>query len=739
MIRDAADQRPLRDAIVTIYGKKKGKLSVTSKHDGHAQFSGLCLETYHYTILHAGCPPAKGSFQLNGDTTIVIYLSHVNLVLPEVTVTNSKIELEHMSLQRIKASVFEQNQFKPLSEIMTAIPGVTVLRTGGQISKPVIRGMNSQRLAVLNHGMPQAGQQWGNDHAPEVSSFIYDSTSVIRGIASVEYPSGHMGGALVADKKASFTDEHLHGTLHTGYFSNGNGLWNHLKLEKADPQGGGFRADVAYKSAGDLKAPDHYLRNTGVREFSAGILWKYNYSKKVSNTFNYNYFKTTIGILRGAHIGNVSDLEEALQRTRPFFTEDRFIYSIDLPRQEVAHHTINNTTEFKLSRGSLFRLRLGFQHNDRNEFDFRRSGENERPSLSLVQNDFYADGIFVRKSQKSGIQVRITDNTNNPETGILPLIPDYLSHRIGLFYSADLKLSGRSATIGARYDLVHIQAFPVLRSIPLTVLEENRFFHKVTTNLIYPVVNTRNILMTWEGQLTTRAPDVNELYSFGLHQGVAGIEEGNRNLKNEFGIQHHLNSLLYYNQITVRADAYAYLFRNFINLEPTGELRSTIRGAFPVFAYNQYRLALMTGIDGLIEIEMTKSLHLEVKNSILCAQNIVEGIPLAWMPANRADAGFRITLPDFGKVKMTEWRISSLFVARQRRLLPDQDFMPPPPGYILFNSVLSLGVPVSKNILQISIAVENLFNRPYRDFLNRWKYFSDDIGRNIILSVRYSF
>lgn len=738
-VKDVSGAKPLRDAYISLSGNRTGRRSAVSSPEGIANFQDLCPGNYHYTVLHAGCAPLQGMIKIHTDTSIAVLLSHSAVVLPEVHITGQRIRPEHASVKHIKSSIVEENQFKPLSDILVAVPGVTTLRTGGQISKPLIRGMNAQRIAVLNHGMPLAGQQWGNDHAPELSSFIYDSVAVVRGIAAVEYPAGHMGGALIADKKASFIDQHLHGTKQAGYFSNGRGFWSHLKLEKGINNKGGIRADVAYKAAGDLNAPGYYLRNTGVSEFSTGLLWAHKLTKSISNTLNYNYFTTTIGILRGAHIGNVSDLQEAMLRDKPFFTEDRFSRIIDLPRQEVSHHTISNLTSIQLSKGNEIRLKFGYQRNDRSEFDFRRSGEHDRPSLSLVQHDLFGEAVYSSAKHNTGFQYRITDNTNNPETGILPLIPDFRSHRVGMFYSSSAAVFNREIAFGGRYEFTNVQAFPIERSIPLVVLEEFRSFHTATANFTYPIISSTTQLITWEGQITMRAPEVNELYSFGLHQGVAGIEEGDRNLKTEFGYQHHFNTLHHFGNLTLRADAYMYLLQNFINLEPTGELRSTIRGAFPVFAYVQHPLAMLNGIDAQGEYSLSDNVTLEVRGSILYAQNIAAGAPIAWMPANRALTSATFVLPSFGRVKNPEWKVSSLIVARQSRLLPEQDFMPPPPGYSLINTSFLFRIPIDKSVLQVSVMVENLFNRKYRDFLNRWKYFADDIGRNVILSARFSF
>ena len=49
-------------------------------------------------------------------------------------------------------------------------------------------------------------------------------------------------------------------------------------------------------------------------------------------------FNTKLGILRGSHIGNTTDLDLALEKDIPFFTEENFSYNIEAPKQQVSHH-----------------------------------------------------------------------------------------------------------------------------------------------------------------------------------------------------------------------------------------------------------------------------------------------------------------------------------------------------------------------------------------------------------------
>ncbi|MGK0639912.1 TonB-dependent receptor plug domain-containing protein [Schleiferia thermophila] len=736
---DKSSGRALSDAFVVFRSERgRGPGKLTDK-EGVAVFKGLCEGHYHLSITHFGCSPFDGFFLIRSDTSFTAMLSHSVIELPEVLITDNRRSLEEVRMKAIRTEIRERQQFKPIADIATSVPGVQVLRTGGNISKPIIRGMNAQRIAVLNHGMVQAGQQWGNDHAPEISAFIYDSILVVRGISPVHLPAGHLGGAMLAGKSSAFADSHWHGSYAAGFETNGRGHWQHLRLDKGFADAGGIRLDAAFKRSGDMHTPNYYMRNTGMQEWSAGLLWKKNFTPVWNTVLNVDFYRTEIGILRGAHIGNVEDLKEAMSREIPFFTRDEFSYHIDLPRQEVMHLTLSSKTKIHLRNQSEVQVDLGAQINDRKEFDFRRSGENDRPALSLYQWLAFGEVKYSKNFNQLGIQYSITDNTNLPGTGILPLIPDYLSHRASLYYSGQKKLWQKEVSWGLRYDRVYYQAFPIVRSIPLEVLEDVRYYGGFTLNSTINLIQRKNFRLDYEVQLTNRIPEINELFSFGLHQGVAGIEEGNSELRREKAFQQHVNSLVHIGKVTVRADAYGYLFGDFINLEPTGELRSTIRGAFPVFAYRQYDRSLVAGADAIAEYQITEQVGLEIKSAVLYAHHLSEQKPIAWMPANRAEAGFRIKLPEVQRVKSGEWRIHVLMVDRQRRIFENQDFMPPPPGYVLFHTGVDFSIPLKKNYIAVSILMENALNKRYRDFLNRWKYFSDETGINISVSLRYKF
>jgi outer membrane receptor protein involved in Fe transport len=111
-------------------------------------------------------------------------------------------------------------QGETLGQMLETLPGVTSLTTGPSISKPVIRGLHSQRVVVLNNGVVQEGAQWGGEHGPEIDPFSPGRIEVIKGAASVEYGIGAIGGVIRAEPEELPYRESISGTIHLNGYSN---------------------------------------------------------------------------------------------------------------------------------------------------------------------------------------------------------------------------------------------------------------------------------------------------------------------------------------------------------------------------------------------------------------------------------------------------------------------------------------------------------------------------------------
>ena len=86
-----------------------------------------------------------------------------------------------------------------------------------------------------------------------------------------------------------------------------------------------------------------------------------------------------------------------------------------------------------------------------------------------------------------------------------------------------------------------------------------------------------------------------------------------------------------------------------------------------------------------------------------------------------------------------EFSVENKYVFRQLNLNGDQDFIPTPEAYNLLSAKLAGDIQLRKNRLRLFVRGMNLLNSKYRDYLNRQRYFADDIGMNIVLGARLKF
>ena len=64
----------------------------------------------------------------------------------------------------------------------------------------------------------------------------------------------------------------------------------------------------------------------------------------------------------------------------------------------------------------------------------------------------------------------------------------------------------------------------------------------------------------------------------------------------------------------------------------------------------------------------------------------------------------------------------------------------PPKGYSLLhlNSEMSFAV-FEKSKMTIGFTIQNILNTNYRDYLNRTRYYADDLGRNFRVQLKLNY
>ena len=236
-----------------------------------------------------------------------------------------------------------------------------------------------------------------------------------------------------------------------------------------------------------------------------------------------------------------------------------------------------------------------------------------------------------------------------------------------------------------------------------------------------------------------RQPEVNELYSSGLHQGLASIEYGNPNLnaENSFKTLIEIEGDLFKHGV-FQVVGYYQSMQDYIFLKPTGMYEVNISGSFPVFVYDQTN-ATIFGSDITLAYLFAQHISASVQVSLLKGNDVKDNIPLIFMPPNNGLAKLSYTFDDGKNWSNSKVGLSGKYVAKQNHLNDDQDFVPPPEAYFLLGLEAATNRKVGNNTLQISLRVDNMLNTVYRDYLNRQRYFADDLGINFQVRLGYKF
>ncbi|MES2589427.1 MAG: TonB-dependent receptor, partial [Bacteroidota bacterium] len=395
IVLDEHDNKPVPFAKIQIKGKNIGALADSL---GYFTFSSLCEGVYNFSCLHhVGCEPFKFDKEFKKSISNyfdTIYIEFHFQELDETKIVHTVFEISSISV--VKPNELEKKMAlgKTLGELLKQIPGVSTLNTGNSISKPVIHGMHSNRIVSMNNEIRQEGQQWGSEHAPEIDPFLCTDVSLIKGANAIRFGSDAIAGVIqVSPEKLSIT-KGLRGKIQTTAFSNGkSGSISGIleggcsKLTKKDDKHiFSWRIQGTAKQGGTMKTPNYFLKNTAMKEYN--FSWNTVYTfKKWQSEFFYSQFNTDLGIFAGAHIGNLTDLQNAFQAKEPI-EKGEFTYEINRPKQHIEHELFKVKNQYVFNDKHKINLIYGRQFNLRQEFDNHLSYDDSLAALNLPAFQF---------------------------------------------------------------------------------------------------------------------------------------------------------------------------------------------------------------------------------------------------------------------------------------------------------------------------------------------------------------
>ena len=365
---------------------------------------------------------------------------------------------------------------------------------------------------------------------------------------------------------------------------------------------------------------------------------------------------------------------------------------------------------------------------------------------------------------------RYQDNFANPDTGVRRLIPDFDKYDFGAYTTAEWQLNDKVVVnAGIRYDFNRIDAKKfylksrwnergystdfsdiIIQDFPTQYLTNPVFnYHNISASagIKYTINDSNEVLFNYS--LSSRPPNVSELFSDGLHHSAARFEIGDLRFNKE--ISNRVSGT--YNYSSSRFNFLAEIFYNrvadFIYLRPF-DFISTIRGPFPLWEYQQTDAELY-GIDITAKYDVTNNIKLLNKTSFIKGNDLETNLPLIDIPSFNTNNQITFNNEDwynFSASLKSEWvfeqnEFPDFNFDIQNQLTGQMltiDISTPPPAYHLLHFYTEATFSFNgKTNLNVALGVNNIFDTSYRNYLNRLRYFADDLGRNITLQLQLNY
>lgn len=662
----------------------------------------------------------------------------------EIVVTGIRQQASINSVSnKIDESLIDRSMGKSLASILEHVSGVSSIQTGTTVAKPVINGMYGNRILIVNNGARQTGQQWGVDHAPEIDQNSSGSIEVIKGAESVRYGSEALGGIIVMNQKAlPYGQTALSGHLRTLYGNNGKRYSVVAQAEGTMPfsKNLAWRLQGTYANSGDQSTAKYVLNNTGYREhdFSASLGYKLNALKLEGY---YSMYNLKLGVLNSAQLGSEDLLKERIALGQP---AEVYPYSrhINYPFQQIVHHTAIGKVYFDAGKYGNFFWQTAFQADDRQENRIRRMNLSYIPAVSMYltsfQNQLKWNLAYNKWNTEAGATYLHIRNRNQTGTGVVPLIPNYTEYDLGIYAIQKYRNGNWTAEAGIRFDNQETRASGYDYTGKL--YGGHHVFSNFSYNLGTSYRFNEQLKLTSNLGLAWRAPHVHELYSNGNELGSGMFVMGDSTMHSEQSTK-WVTSLSYRSAFAeVRVDAYLQWINGYIYDEPLkGRYVTVISGSYPLFQYKQTG-AFFRGIDFDVRLRPIQHVEYHLLSGLIWANEKQTGNYLPYIPSARFDHD--ITWEDIRVGKGNAWlQLKHRLVLKQTRFNPANDLIDfTPPTYNLFGLEAGIDWPLGeRNKLRMLLAADNLFNKEYKEYTNRSRYYAHDMGRDIRFSIGWFF
>jgi iron complex outermembrane receptor protein len=456
----------------------------------------------------------------------------------EIPVTANPLSLSADEMVRpinIMNGVSLQNRkSSSLGSMLDSVPGVSNSSWGDSIGRPVIRGMDRNRIQILNNGMQVKDvSNVAGDHAIAMDSLSTEQIEVVRGPETIIYGGGAIGGVV------NLIDYRIHPEFIDGivgkYDASTGGANNATSTSLLMDFGANnvmFHIDLYDRDSKNIKIPGFSVSKKladSDDEFTRSKYGKdtlqnsYNESQGGGVGATYFFNNGFTGFSYASHeqeYGNILENDAFVD-----LESDNFKYVLEMNNLS----NLVNKFKFKLSH-------TDYQHK-----------EMEGPTeIGLDYFDKGTDGKveFTHSLlSESGGVVGLDFGASRFSQVTKPYEPNNKRHNFGFYALERFAMGNHKITMGLRHDYQEYDAnaFTSDDGAPTEGGAEGSTSFVATEKdfnvTSFSVGTTSKINDNWSlgfsAAHTERAPNHDELFVFGEHHATETIEHGDRNLKAE--------------------------------------------------------------------------------------------------------------------------------------------------------------------------------------------------------------
>jgi iron complex outermembrane recepter protein len=698
----------------------------TTNAAGAFSIRGLPAGTYHLSALFIGFAPGHADVVVpaTGDSvavTIVMYRSALQLSGVQVTATPVGTDPRNVtqSATELSGQALARNLAPTIAQSLENEPGVSVRYNGPAATAPVIRGLQGERILVLQDG-DRAGDlsSAAPDHGVSVDPLTAQRIEVVRGPASLLYGNSALGGVVnvISNDIPSVIPSHIE-----GFFAG--------QAESATPGGavaGGVTVPIGSSFA--VVARGGGRHSDDLREGGGGRL-------------DNSYFRNHYGV-GGLGFGGSRATGGIIYRGYGFD------YGLPSAEGEGAHiegtrNEVSGRTDINTGATAVNSLRLSGTGQWYKHDEVASSGAiNTSFNLKTQTADALARTKFGGITGAIGASALFKQYAS---TGEEALTPAANSNGAGAFLYEEIPLGSLTSPdalvprlqIGGRYDAYHIESkdsedekFGAGRSLSFNSASGS-------VGLSVPLGTRTSVAVS--AARAFRAPTVEELFSNAFHEAAGTYDRGNASLQQE--INQGVDAILRVQSSRVNGQLAGFYstIQNFIT--PNIVKDTTIdsdEGAATV-PLNQFSQsdATLKGVEGRIDAEVMPHLVLGAMGDMVRGELKDTGEPLPFMPAARLGASARW---DNGRYSLG----GDVHHGFEQNRVPasvteDDPSALATDAFTTLNLSAGVNLPLGDRVHAFTLRVDNVGNTKYRDATSRIKTFAFNPGRNVSVIYRVLF